>query len=86
MRFTGSSASRGFGPLPVALFFGGMLISFIMGSLANLFLPLLKITTPDLRHFGPVFTFIMVISITYAIVKYRLMDIRIAVRKVAAYF
>ena len=28
----------------------------------------------------------MVISITYAIVKYRLMDIRIALRKIAAYF
>jgi len=78
--------SRGLVRYQLRYFFGGMLISFIMGSLANLFLPLLKITTPDLRHFGPVFTFIMVISITYAIVKYRLMDIRIAVRKVAAYF
>jgi PAS domain S-box-containing protein len=77
--------SRGIARNQLRYFIGGILISFIMGTLSNLFLPLLGVTAVDLRPFGPVFTLIMIVSIAYAIVKYRLMDIRIAVRRVMAY-
>lgn len=78
--------SRGLVRYQLRYFIGGILISFILGSLANLFLPLFGLKVIDLRPFGPVFTLIMVISITYAIVKYRLMDIRMAIGKFMVYF
>lgn len=69
----------------IRLFIGGILISFIMGSLASLFLPLLGVVHLSLRTFGPIFSLVMVISMTYAIAKYRLMDIRLAVGKTLEY-
>jgi len=69
----------------IRLFIGGILISFIMSSMASLFLPLMGIIHVSLRTFGPVFSLVMVISITYAIVKYQLMDIRMAVGKTLEY-
>ncbi|MDO9533980.1 MAG: ATP-binding protein [Bacillota bacterium] len=77
--------SRGLSRYQIRYFIGGILVSYLLGNLSNLFLPLLGITAIDLRPFGPVFTLIMLISISYAIVKYRLMDIRLAIRKVLAY-
>jgi len=77
--------TRGLIRYQIRFFIGGILVSFVLGNLSNLFLPLLGFTAIDLRPFGPVFTLIMLISISYAIVKYRLMDIRMAVRKVLAY-
>jgi len=65
--------------------FGGILISFLLGSTVNLVLPLLGIATTNLRNMGPVFTNFAVISITYAIVKYRLMNIHMALRKLVVY-
>ena len=61
--------------------FGGILLSFILGSTVNLLLPMLGIATTNLRNMGPVFTNFAVISITYAILKYRLMNIHMALRK-----
>jgi len=78
--------SRGITRSQLRYFLGGILISFILGNLADLFLPLFSISFIDLRPFGPVFTLIMITSITYAIVKYRLMDVRIAIRKFMGYF
>jgi len=65
--------------------FGGILLSFILGGTVNLLLPLLGIATTNLRNMGPVFTNFAVISITYAIVKYRLMNIHMALRKLAVF-
>ncbi|RJX27997.1 MAG: PAS domain-containing protein [Dethiobacter sp.] len=76
--------SRGLVRFQIRYFFGGILIAFILGSLVNLFLPLMGITTDNLRSLGPVFTLISVISITYAIAKYRLMDISLALRRIIA--
>ncbi len=76
--------SRGLLRYQIKFFIGGILLSFVLGSISNLFFPLLGINFIDLRPFGPVFTLIMVFSITYAIVKYRLMDIHMAVSKTVA--
>lgn len=76
--------SRGLVRYQYRFFIGGILVSFVMGSLSNIFLPLLGVKAIDLRPFGPVFTLIMIASISYAIVKFRLMDIRLALRKVVA--
>ena len=66
-------------------FLGGILFSFVLGSTVNLLLPLLGVATLNLRMMGPVFTNIAVISITYAILKYRLMNIHMALRKLIVY-
>lgn len=76
--------SRGLVRYQYRFFIGGILVSYVMGSLSNIFLPLLGVKAIDLRPFGPVFTLIMIASISYAIVKFRLMDIRLALRKVVA--
>ena len=77
--------AKGITRYQLRFFIGGILISFIMGVLSNLFLPMLGVRAIDLRSFGPVFTFVMIFSISYAIVRYRLMDIRMAMRKIMAY-
>lgn len=73
--------SKGIARYQLRYFIGGILVSFVLGTLANLFLPFLGITFIDLRSYGPVFTLVMVFSICYAIMKYRLMDIRMAIRR-----
>jgi len=69
----------------IRFFIGGIIASFMLGSMSNLFLPLIGITGVSLRDFGPVFSIIMIVSITYAMVKYRLMDIRLALGKFMSY-
>jgi len=78
-------SSRGLVRYQIRFFIGGIFASFFLGAISNLFFPMLGIRALDLRPIGPVFTLIMVASISYAIVKFRLMDIRLAVRKVVSY-
>lgn len=78
-------SSRGLVRYQIRYFIGGIFVSFFLGAVSNLFFPLLGLRALDLRPIGPVFTLIMVSSISYAIVKFRLMDIRLAVRKVVSY-
>jgi len=78
-------SARGLLRLQLRYFVGGITISTLLGSIANLFFPLLDVTILDLRNFGPVFSIIMVASIGYAIVKYRLMDVHFALRKGLAF-
>jgi PAS domain S-box-containing protein len=78
-------SSKGLVRLKIRYFFGGILLSYIIGSLVNLFLPLAGIKAAGLRNIGPVSTLIAVTSITYAIARYRLMDIHLALRKILAY-
>lgn len=70
--------TRGTARLQLRYFFGGLLASFIIGSLANLFLPLLGLTSVSVRNLGPLSIMIAISTITYAILRYRLMDIRLA--------
>ncbi|MAG44517.1 hypothetical protein CL633_01375 [bacterium] len=61
----------------------GSVISAVIGIIADLFMPWLGYF--QAYWVGPVFTLIMVLFITYAIIRYRLMDIRIAIRKSSFY-
>jgi signal transduction histidine kinase len=61
----------------------GMLLTAIGSSVPNLFLPLLG--TSRFGGLGPSFTIIMVGFITYSIIKHRLMDINIVLKKGTAY-
>lgn len=74
-------SSRGLLRLQLRYLFWGITLSLALGSLSNMLLPLLGATAIDLRSFGPAFSIIMIAAISYAIVKYRLMDIRFFVRK-----
>ena len=78
-------SSQGLVRYQMRYFFGGILVSFVLSTTVNLLLPLLGISAVNLRNMGPVFTNFAVISITYAIVKYRLMNIHMALRKLAVF-
>jgi len=65
--------------------FFGIAIPGVLGTFFNLAIPLF-FNTHRLTWLGPLFTIIMVIFIAYAITRYRLMDIRIVVRKSFIYF
>jgi len=64
--------------------FFGIAIPGVFGSLFNLIIPYF-FKTHRFVGIGPIFTLIMIISITYAITQHQLMDIRIAIRKSAVY-
>lgn len=69
---------RGLVRLRLRYFFGGILASFIAGSLINIFLPIMGMTSAEVRNLGPLSLIIAISMITYAILRYRLMDIRLA--------
>jgi len=73
-------SARGLLRLQLRYLFWGIAISLVLGSLSNMLLPLMGVTAVDLRPFGPTFSIIMIGAISYAIIKYRLMDIRLVVR------
>lgn len=62
----------------------GMVFSSIFGVVANLVLPMLGISR--FNWLGPPSSVIMVAFITYSIVKHRMMDINIALKKGTTYF
>lgn len=79
--------ARGLQKMQFRYFFGGISVSLLLSSLANVVLPLLgynEIAGFDIRPLGPVFSTIMVGTVTYAIVRYRFMDMRLAFRKIFA--
>lgn len=78
--------SKGLLRLQLRYFFWGTAISLALGSLSNMLLPLMGNMALDLRPLGPAFSIIMVGAISYAIVKYRLMDIRLFMRNSMAIF
>jgi PAS domain S-box-containing protein len=69
---------RGLVRLQLRYFFGGLLFSFITGSLVNIYLPIIGMTSTVVRNLGPLSLTIAISMITYAILRYRLMDIRLA--------
>ncbi len=79
-----SKAARGLQKMQLKYLFGGIIVSLSLSSLANVFLPMLnfsEIAGFDIRPLGPVFSTVMVGSVTYAIIRYRFMDMRLAIRK-----
>jgi len=75
---------KGLKRIQLRYLFFGIITSLFLSTLANAILPLfgiIQVGVLDLRPLGPVFSLILVGSISYAIVKYRFMDIRFAFRK-----
>jgi signal transduction histidine kinase len=62
----------------------GVFIMTILGVTFNLIIPMIR--SSRLSHFGPVSSIIMVSLIAYAILKYRLMDVDIVLKKGTTYF
>src|SRR4030065_831582 len=69
--------------LRVKYCFLGMFFTASLGLLSNLFLPMLGVS--KFNWLGPSFTMIMVGFTTYSILKHRLMDINIVLKKGTAY-
>jgi signal transduction histidine kinase len=69
--------------LQIKYFFIGMLLAAIAGFITNLLLP--TFGTSKYGALGPSFTMIMVGFTTYSIIKHRLMDINIALKKGTTY-
>jgi PAS domain S-box-containing protein len=78
-------SSRGLVRYQIRYFLGGILVSFVIASLVNVFLPWIEITTAAIRSLGPLSILVAVTFIAYAIVRYRLMDIHLVLRRVVAY-
>jgi signal transduction histidine kinase len=76
-------SSIGIYRLQIKYCFIGMLLSSITGLVTNLLLPILG--TSRFGGLGPSFTMIMVGFITYSILKHRLMDINIVLKKGTTY-
>jgi signal transduction histidine kinase len=75
--------SAGLERLQIRYCFWGMLISSVSAIIPNLILPLFG--TSRLSDWGPPSTIVMISFITYAIVKHRLMDINIVLKKGTTY-
>jgi PAS domain S-box-containing protein len=76
--------SRGKTRIQMNYLFTGTLISALLITAVNIILPLIGIIyihDVDIRSLGPLFSLIMLGSISYAIVKHRFMDLRLALRK-----
>ena len=71
--------SKGIERLQIMYVLVGCILSTMLGSIPNLILPFLGIT--KYTSTGPIFSMILVIFISYAILKYRLMDIRVAITR-----
>jgi len=59
-------------------------IPIAVGTFTNLVLPLL-FGTSEFGRYGPLFTLVMVLTIAHAIVRHRLMDVRVVIRRGAVY-
>ncbi len=68
----------------VRYLFLGTLITAIGGTFTNLLIPLV-FGTSRFSQYGPLFSFVMVAMIAHAIVRHRLMDIRVVIKKSVVY-
>lgn len=76
--------SHGIIKLQIKYFFLGSFICFIGGATANLVIPML-FQTSHYSMFGPYFTILIVAFTSHIIIRYRLMDIKIVIRKSLVY-
>ena len=75
--------SEGIGRLQIKYSLLGMIFATSFGLITNLLLPIVGIS--ELNWLGPIFTVVLVGSTTYSIVKHRLMDINIVLKKGTTY-
>jgi PAS domain S-box-containing protein len=70
--------------LQVSYVFSGTLLAIVGGIVTNLVIPLV-FHSSKFSHFGPLFTILMVSFIAHAIIRYRLMNIKVAIRRGIVY-
>jgi len=70
--------------LQVRYLFAGVLIAAIGATVANLIIPLF-LGTSQFSRYGPLFGMFMIAVIAHAIIRHRLMDIKVAIRKGVVY-
>jgi PAS domain S-box-containing protein len=71
--------------LQVSYVFLGTLLAIVGGTVTNLVIPLV-FHSSKFSHFGPLFTILMVSFIAHAIIRYRLMNIKVVIRRGIVYF
>src|SRR3989304_6082442 len=72
--------ARGVERLQLKYLFIGLLIPGLLVTVTNLLIPL-AFGTSQFSQYGPLFSFLMIAMIAHAIVRHRLMDIRLVVRR-----
>jgi PAS domain S-box-containing protein len=70
--------------LQVRYLFAAVLIAAVGATIANLLIPLI-FKTSQFSRYGPLFGLFMIAVIAHAIIRYRLMDIRVVIRRGAVY-
>lgn len=77
-------ATRGIERVQLNYLFAGLLVPGILASVTNLLIPLM-FGTSRFSQYGPLFSFIMIAMIAHAIIRHRLMDIRVVIKKSVVY-
>jgi len=70
--------------LQIQYVFAGFYLMILCGSITNIVLPLFKINS--FIHYGPLFTLPFIALLSYSILKHRLLDIAIFIKKSLVYF
>ena len=72
--------ARGVRRLQLKYLFLGLLVPVVLATITNLLIPL-AFGTSQFSHYGPLFSFLMIAMIAHAIVRQRLMNIRLVIRR-----
>jgi PAS domain S-box-containing protein len=75
---------KGVEKLQVRYLFLGVLTAGLGATITNLVIPLI-FSTSQFSRYGPLFGFLMIAMIAHSVIRYRLMDIRVVIRKGVVY-